>query len=88
MIASTDTKNMLLNFLKAYSEIQTKNYTIDRSIVSTFGISPKKHTDMFDIDAFKNVLSTKYMNLFNIANTYSDNIRSLASIVNFIDEKS
>ena len=77
MLSSADTKNMLLNFLKAYSEIQTKNNNIDRSMMSTFGISPKKHTDMFDIDAFKNVLSTKYMNLFNIANTYSDNIKSL-----------
>ncbi len=88
MIASKDTKNVLLNFIKEYSEIQTKNYNIDRNMMSTFGISPKKHTDMFDIDAFKNVLSTKYMNLFNIANFYSDNIKSLASIVNFIDEKS
>jgi hypothetical protein len=88
MIASKDTKNVLLNFIKEYNEIQTKNYNIDRNMMSTFGISPKKHTDMFDIDAFKNVLSTKYMNLFNIANFYSDNIKSLASIVNFIDEKS
>jgi hypothetical protein len=88
MITSKDTKNVLLNFLKEYNEIQTKNYNIDRNMMSTFGISPKKHTDMFDIDAFKNVLSTKYMNLFNIANFYSDNIKSLAAIVNFIDEKS
>ncbi len=55
------------------------------SLTSVVSESLKKS---FDIDAFKNVLSTKYMNLFNIANSYSDNIKSLAAIVNFIDEKS
>ena len=88
ILKSNDTKNMLLNFIKAYSEIQTKNYNVNRVMLATFGILPKKHCDMFDMDAFKNTIATKYMNLFSITNAYSDNIKSLASIVNFIDEKS
>lgn len=89
MISSNETKNMFNNFVNEYKEIHSKHSSVDHGVMNAFGIFPKNHSSVcFDIAAFKNTLSTKYMRLFDIANLYSDNNKYIAAMVNFIDEKS
>jgi hypothetical protein len=86
-IKNPATKSMLTKFYKLYNNVVHRS---NRSIefYKVFDIEAEKPKDFdFDLLEFSKTLETKYMNIFEVAGEYNS-LRSIADIINFIDEKS
>jgi hypothetical protein len=89
-IKNENTRKMFQTFMKVYSELTANSGSFPTALVTLFGITAKKHTEL-DIDpvAFKKTLVEKYLGIFDIeGDYYSSQCAAFYKIINFIDEKS
>lgn len=90
-ITNPDTKAVFKEFIKL-----SKLDTVDRSksfscdFFDHLKISPKKHKpDPLDVDAFKTLIDTKYMGIFDLIPRYSTGSgKTIGNLINFIDANS
>ena len=87
-IKNDKTREMFQEFIASRKKVLNKNYEhVD--LMEYFNISAKNHSsNVFDIDAFKQVLETKYMNVFDSVYSYGENNELIYTFINLVDEKS
>jgi hypothetical protein len=89
-LANPDTKALLTNFQTNYKKFEAaSDYELGTEFYTGFDITAKRHVaDPVDLKELEKILTKKYMKLFDIADDYNNDGKSLANIVNFIDANS
>jgi hypothetical protein len=86
-IKNPNTKAMFTTFCKIYTRV-VKDPNDHRDFYKFFNIISEKPKGFdFSVSEFNKTLEEKYMNIFDLAGEYND-LRCMADIINFIDEKS